>query len=219
MNESNQLPKEKTWNHFWKENTNSRFTKKSWSKTRMMKLLNGIVKENMNVLDAGSGSGFFSNYFISKGCNVYALDYSEDALEITKRLTDNRARAYLKENLLDKSFGERYEKKFDIIFSDGLFEHFSKEDQEEIMSNFKKIKKPSGIIATFVPNKYSWWEVVRPMVMPGIKEDPFTSDQLGKLHKNLTIIQRGGINVLPIFLSPDSLLGSKLGMILFVFAK
>lgn len=213
------LPQEKNWNNFWRDNINSRFTRKSWSKIRMMTLLDKIVRKEMDILDAGSGSGFFSNYFISKGCNVYALDYSGDALEITKRLTNNKARAYLKEDLLDKSFGKRYKKKFDIIFTDGLFEHLASNDQKVIMDNFKKAKKDDGIVTTFVPNKYSWWEVIRPMFMPGIKEDPFTLGRLVKLHKDLVIFKKGGINVLPIFLSPDNLLGSKLGMILFVFAK
>lgn len=213
------LPKEEHWDKFWETNTNSRFTKRSWSKIRIMNLLDKLVKKEMDILDAGSGSGFFSNYFISKGCNVYALDYSEDALEITKRLTDNKAKAYLREDLLDKSFGDRYEKKFDIIFTDGLFEHFVSENQKIIMNNFRKAKKDDGIIATFVPNKYSWWEVVRPVFMPDIKENPFTLSRLKKLHGDLIIVKKGGINVLPIFLSPDSLLGSKLGMILFIFAK
>lgn len=213
------LPKEKNWDHFWRSNMDSRFTKKSWSKIRMIKLLDKFSKPGMAVLDAGSGSGFFSNYFLSKGCEVYSLDYSQDALDITKRLTDNKSEAYLKENLLDLSFGERYENQFDIIFSDGLFEHFSKEDQGKIMTNFKKIKNPSGIIATFVPNKYSWWEIVRPLVMPGIKEDPFTMQRLKLLHQGLSVIEEGGLNVIPVRFSPDKLLGGKIGMILYLFVK
>lgn len=215
----NNLPQEKNWDNFWKINTDSRFTKKSWSKIRMTKLLDGVVRENMDVLDAGSGSGFFSNYFISRGCDVYSLDYSEDALNITKRLTNNKSTAYLKEDLLDQSFGERYAGKFDLIFSDGLFEHFTFENQKKIMNNFKKSKKPNGIITTFVPNKYSWWEIVRPLVMPGIKEDPFTLKKIASLHHEMEIVKKGGLNVLPVAFSPDKALGSKIGMILYIFAK
>ncbi len=173
MNKLNNLPKEENWDAFWEKNFDSRFIKKSWSKIRISKLLDGIVKEGMEVLDAGSGSGFFSNYFISKGCNVYALDYSEDALKIARSLTDNKAAAYLKENLLDINFGGRYKKKFDLIFSDGLFEHFEAVDQKIIMDNFQKAKKEDGIIATFVPNKFSWWQIIRPIFMPGIKRKAF----------------------------------------------
>lgn len=214
-----ELPKESNWDNYWSANTDSRFTKKSWSKIRMMNLLDQISKEGLTVLDAGSGSGFFSNYFISKNCNVYSLDYSEDALKITKRLTKNKAKEYIKENLLDAEFGKKFAKKFDIIFSDGLFEHFNTHDQEIIMGNFKMAKKDNGIIATFVPNKYSWWEVVRPVFMPGIKEEPFTMGKLKKIHSGLNIIKKGGINTLPIAFSPDQIAGSILGMILYIFAK
>lgn len=215
----NNLPQEKNWDYFWKLNTHSRFTQKSWSKIRMMKLLNKIVKPGMSVLDAGSGSGFFSNYFISKGCKAYSLDYSQDALDITKRLTGNKSEAYLKEDLLDPGFGKRYEGTFDIIFSDGLFEHFSPADQGKIIDNFKKVKKSEGIITTFVPNKYSWWEVVRPLVMPGIKEVPFTMKKLETLHGGMMAVRKGGLNVLPIAFSPDKTLGKNFGMILYIFAK
>jgi len=213
------LPTEKNWNNFWKKNYVSRFTKESWSKKRMMKLLDDIVRENINILDAGSGSGFFSNYFISKGCNVYSLDYSEDALNITRRLTDNKSAAYLKEDLLDPSFGDKYTKKFDIIFSDGLFEHFESEDQYKIMDNFKKVKKDEGIIATFVPNKYSWWQIIKPFFMPGIKEKAFNLKKLKSLHKNLNIIRSGGLNVLPTRFSPEKRLAYKFGMIIYLFLK
>jgi len=110
------LPKKNNWNSFWKDNNNSRFVKKSWSKIRIMKLLDGITEKNMRILDAGSGSGFFSNYFISKKCDLYALDYSEEALKITERNTDGNAKEYLKEDLLDLELGVKYRNHFDIIF-------------------------------------------------------------------------------------------------------
>ena len=137
----NNLPGEGDWDNYWELNTNSRFTKKSWSKIRMLKLLDEVVMDGMKVLDAGSGSGFFSNYFISKNCEVYSLDYSEDALKITKRLTNGKSKAYLKEDLLDLEFGNRYKNQFGLIFSDGLFEHFKPEEQKIIMDNFNDSKK------------------------------------------------------------------------------
>ena len=82
-------------------------------------------------------------------------------------------------------------------------------------------KKKSGIITTFVPHKYSWWTLVRPFFMPGIKETPFTLSALKKLHSNsnMTLEKYGGLNVLPIGLSPDRLIGRQLGMILYAFCR
>lgn len=211
--------KKENWDHFWKQNARSRFSRVSWSKIRMMKLLDGFVKPGMNVLDAGCGSGFFSQYFLSKGCAVYTLDYSEEALEVAKQTTQNASKAYLKENLLDPAFGDRYQGRFDLIFTDGLFEHFSAEDQRIIIKNFDLAKKTDGIVTTFVPNLFSWWEIVRPLVMPGIHEKPFTAASLLALHQGMEIVARGGLNVLPIAPSPERLLGSHLGMLLYCFAR
>jgi cyclopropane fatty-acyl-phospholipid synthase-like methyltransferase len=215
----NNLPTSNNWNNFWGENLDPNLKPASWSKRRITHLLDELVSEGMHVLDAGSGSGFFSNYFISKKCKTYTLDYSKEALELSRRLTNNQAMEYIEMDLLDPKFGDKYPAMFDIIFSDGLFEHFKPSDQKKIMENFSKTKKKDGIITTFVPNKYSSWQIIRPFLMPGIEENPFTARTLRNLHKDLTIIRNGGINVLPVSFSPERMLGMKIGMILYCFAK
>lgn len=207
------------WDSFWKKNTESRFTKLSWSKIRIMKLLDAILKPGMSALDAGCGSGFFSHYFLSRGCKTYTLDYSQDALNIARGKTADKCTAYLRRDLLDPDFGEEYKGTFDVIFTDGLFEHFTETDQQKIIGNFRRAKNDTGLITTFVPNKYSWWEVIRPLVMPGIHEEPFTMASLLKLHDSMEIVKKGGINVFPIAISPDRMLGPGCGMLLYCFAK
>jgi 2-polyprenyl-3-methyl-5-hydroxy-6-metoxy-1,4-benzoquinol methylase len=228
---------EKNWDYFWDKKPQFSQNKLSFSKKRMLKLLNQIIKTQklknkklhlnqnsdqppkLKILDAGSGSGFFSNYFIQKKAETYALDYSKQALDLTIINTDNQAKEYLKEDLLDKNFAKKYKNRFDLIFSDGLFEHFSPKKQNQILQNFITMKKETGLILTFVPNKYSFWQIIRPLFMPGIKENPFTLKRLKKLHQKngLKIIKKGGLNVLPVGFSPERSLGGKMGMILYVF--
>lgn len=212
-------PGKQDWNQFWGRNIDSRFTQKSWSKIRIINLLNPKINPQMSVLDAGSGSGFFSSYFISKGCSVYSLDYSDNALEMTKKITSNRSKEYIKEDLVNPDFGNKYSNRFDLIFTDGLFEHFNQTDQQKIMANFKKAKRDSGLIATFVPNRFSWWQLIRPVFMPNIYEKPFSLEMLELLHRGMQIDSKGGINVLPFRFSPDRLLGPCFGMILYCFAR
>ncbi|MFA7255306.1 MAG: class I SAM-dependent methyltransferase [Candidatus Omnitrophota bacterium] len=207
------------WDRFWEMESSQRFTRKSWSKIRIIKVLEGVVLEGMEILDAGCGSGFFSAYFLSKGCRVWALDYSGASLEIARKNTQGRCQAYLKENLFLDDWMEPFRNKFDLIFSDGLFEHFSDEDQQQLMGHFKMLKKKNGIIATFVPNRYSWWEILRPLVMPGIHEIPFTPAKVMQLHRGMHLFKTGGLNVLPVRFSPERLLGSRWGMILYGLAS
>jgi cyclopropane fatty-acyl-phospholipid synthase-like methyltransferase len=208
-----------SWNGFWKRAPYRRSVKISWSKRRIEKLLDPFVKEGMVVLDAGCGSGYFSNYFISKKCKVYSLDYSIEALSMTRDLTCNMCSEYMQFDLLIDQFGQELNGKFDLIFSDGLFEHFDPGSQAIIMGKLKSVKKPKGLVCTFVPNKYSGWQLIRPLFMPGIYEKPFDIRGVIGLHSGLEIVRKGGINVVPFSISPDSFLGELLGMLLFCFAR
>ena len=211
---------QKEWNNFWKNNQDRQFTNPSWSKRRIMKILDRYIFAGMEVLDAGCGSGFFSNYFILRGCKVYSLDYSEEALNLARRMTDNKSFKYLKRDLLNEDLSSEFENKFDLIFTDGLFEHFTKQEQEQIMGTFIEIKKDKGIVVTIVPNKYTFWTFVRPFFMPGIKEKPFSLNELESFveRSGQNIIESKGVNVLPFKYSPE-LLGGKVGMLVYVISK
>jgi 2-polyprenyl-3-methyl-5-hydroxy-6-metoxy-1,4-benzoquinol methylase len=210
-----------SWDKFWQQNADSRFTKASWSKRRIMRALHPYLTNGLVVLDAGSGSGFFSRFFNAQGCETYSLDYSEEALAITRRQTGNQSAAYLCRDLLDRAFAGEFAGRFHLVFSDGLFEHFSSMDQNRLFEHFKMIKKPGGIIATFVPNKYSFWTFIRPLLMPGISEKPFTLGELRMLYarNGCSIVEAGGINVFPIRYSPDVLMGSRLGMLVYAIGQ
>ena len=211
---------QKEWDGFWSDRQYKQLTKPSWSKRRIMNILDKYVDKDMTVLDAGCGSGFFSNYFISKGCKIYSLDYSERALEIARKITQNKAVEYIKRDLLDESICFEFNNTFDLIFTDGLFEHFSKEEQEKILKTFITMKKRDGMIITFVPNRYSFWTIIRPIFMPGIEEVPFTLKKLTSFVEELgqKVIEKGGLNVFPVKYSPE-LLGKNVGMLVYTVSK
>lgn len=209
------------WGHFWKRNNKETPEHTSWSKRRILQVLEPYVKPGMRVLDAGCGSGFFSRYFLSRGCLTYALDYSQEALSLTRSATDGKAAKYICEDLLDVNLAALYAGSFDLIFSDGLFEHFPRAEQNKLMYNFEKMKKEGGRIITFVPNKCSFWHIISPLYMRGIREIPFTPSKLVALHEEsgLRIAKRGGVNVLPVYVSPERLFARHIGMLLFCVAE
>ncbi|MCP3685662.1 MAG: class I SAM-dependent methyltransferase [bacterium] len=209
--------KKENWDEFWVMKNKSKFEKSS-AKKRMNMILDKYVTSGMTVLDAGSGCGFFSNYLIKKGCKVYSLDYSKDALKLTKRYTENRSEEYISDNLMNSELGKKYKNKFDIIFSDGLFEHFSLQHQKTILRNFREMKKKDGLIITFVPNLFTLWTFIRPFLMPGIKEKPFSGKRLRRLFSEFECVASGGINVFPINISPE-FLGKNVGMLRYIIVK
>ena len=212
------LPTERSWDRFWKTQSGAQVSKPSWSKQRMVARMAPYLRPGMRVLEAGCGGGFFSNHFISSGCSVTALDYSEDALELARKTTQGRCEAYLKDDLLDPKLGERHSGKFDLIFTDGLLEHFLLPQQKVIVGNLARSLAPGGVLVTFVPNSWSPWQWIRPFMMPGIEEHPFRPQPLKELHSGLSLCEAGGLNVLPVGVSPE-FIGSQFGMLLYVIAR
>jgi len=218
------MPQEKDWEKFWiKDASKVHGTETqavSWSKRRIQDVLKKYVAKDKRALEAGSGSGFFSAYFCDCGMKTTAIDYSDQALDMTKNATGGRAKI-LKINLLDKSLTSLLAESFDLVFTDGLFEHFSDFEQDRILSNLMSVLAPGGVVATFVPNRWSPWELIRPFYMPGIKEVPFQLKQLIRLNERsgLKVIEQGGVNTLPLRFSPDKLLGPTFGMLLYTVAK
>ena len=148
------------------------------------------------------------------------MDYSAAALGIAGQKTKDNARL-IQADLLAPELPEVVGEKYHVIFSDGLFEHFSSEQQDCIVKNLKSLLTDNGYIITYVPNRWSPWELIRPFYMPGIEEKPFVMSGLIDLHQRngLKVVQSGGINVLPFRFSPDKLLGCYFGMLLFVIAR
>lgn len=213
-------PRAGDWDQYWDRDQTQRFTRISWSKKRIMRILGPMAKPGCQALDAGCGSGFFSQYFCEQGMDVTALDYSREALDIARRLTQNRA-SLIQCDLLEPKVPQMIRDRYDVIFTDGLFEHFTDHQQDQIMTNFKALLNPSGRIVTFVPNRFSPWELIRPFYMPGIHEKPFTFQGLIHLNQRngLTVLKSGGLNTVPFALSPDRMLGRFFGMLLYTVAE
>lgn len=215
-----QTPQDTDWNRFWEKDASKKFGRISWSKRRILQVLAPHLQEGKAALDAGCGSGFFAGRFTDARMCTTAVDYSDEALQMAQENTRGRARV-LKIDLLDENLRDVLDVRFDLIFTDGLFEHFSPADQDRILQNFRSVLNKEGVICTFVPNRFSPWEIIRPFYMPGIEEKPFVLQELTGLHtrNGLHIVEKGGINVLPFRFSPDRLAGPLWGMLLYVIAR
>lgn len=198
----------KLWNSYWK----SKKTKISINKKRMLKVIKKYLSKGI-VLDAGCGSGFFSKYFIDSGYKVISLDYSEVALKLTKSL--NQKIITVQGDVFRLPFSQNI---FDLVFSDGLLEHYK--NPLPILKEFKRVLKKNGKIITFVPNKFSYWLFIKPFIMKEIKEFRFNLARLINLHKRvgLEVLECGGFSVFPFKFSPE-FLGKYVGRIIYVVCK
>ncbi|MFP4472772.1 MAG: class I SAM-dependent methyltransferase [Candidatus Omnitrophota bacterium] len=212
------LAERSDWDGFWSRDNAEQYGRISWSKRRIIRLLGPLTAPDMAVMDAGCGSGFFSRYFLDQGARVTSVDYAPAALDMARAACQDRAR-FLPADMLDRSFPDECGESYDLIFSDGLLEHFSPQEQDRLLNNFFRVLRPGGTIATFVPNRWSPWQLIRPFMMPGIKEKPFTGRGLTEAHvrNGLCVKQSGGVNVLPLGPSPE-FLAPVFGMLVYVIA-
>lgn len=143
-----------TWDAYWKKYSISKAEK--WLILERDKIINTYLDElgssKKEVIEVGCGYG--SNIKLIKesrdDVRCYALDNSDVAIELIKEEIPD---AFLSDCRNTPFRSNR----FDVIFSAGLMEHFR--DERPFLTEMKRILKPNGYLITFVPARYSLWEL------------------------------------------------------------
>ncbi len=142
------------WDKYWQDYSMSKAEK--WLMQKRHIILNRYIDlvdvSEKRVIEMGCGYG--SNIRLlnrmRKDIIPYAVDLSPVAIEKVKKEINN---AYVSD-VMKTPFDDDY---FDVIYSAGLMEHFP--DEAPFIKEMKRILKPSGIMITFVPARYSLWQV------------------------------------------------------------
>jgi SAM-dependent methyltransferase len=118
------------------------------------------------VLEAGAGASVWLTFFAQEfGYRVVGLDYSRIGCEMAWRnLEPVRERALVLEgDIFQPCFAPQT---FDMIFSNGLIEHFTNYGQ--VLEGMSKWLKPSGMLITFVPNKKYAFRHIERRIAPDV---------------------------------------------------
>lgn len=147
------------WDNFWKNKGENI----EWGKNEVLNskslnnLLNFILdyykKENLKGLDLielGSGMGLTSYFFAKKGGNVTLLDNSKKVKNLIKSYFENVKYTFILNDLFDYSLN----KKYDLVTSFGLCEHFIKKRRKEVLQKHIDLLKKKGIAIISVPYKF-----------------------------------------------------------------
>ncbi len=101
-----------------------------------------IVIGNKTVLDAGSGIGIYSEFYLNRGAKVTAIDISDHALKIVKRKFPQ-----VEIKCCSLSDIEGLDKKFDIVHCfDVLYHITNEEDWEKTIDSLGRLSKDYIII-------------------------------------------------------------------------
>ena len=135
------------------------------SKTQWFKIIEGSLYDrfgslnNLKCIELGSGTGRISLTFARLGVETFLIDYSEEALSLSKKIFERKLTKeqmkkvhFIKGDITDLS--PSFFNQFDFSFSSGVAEHFIGKTRKELMLNHIKVLNDDGLTFIAVPNYY-----------------------------------------------------------------
>jgi len=163
-----------------------------WEKSNLLynEKICSIIKEKfdikgLKILEVGAGSGNTSIYLASLGADVTALDYSNKSIKlIEKNNINNYPIKIIQGDAFHLPF---YDNTFDLVFSQGLIEHFR--NPEEIVKEKRRVTKKGGYVLVDVPQKYNMYTLKKVVLISLNKwfagwERSFSINELTSLVEN-----------------------------------
>ncbi len=141
------MAQENVWDREYRDSTF--LTKKNEPQADVVRFLKflkkeGLVLENLNILDLGSGTGRNSFYFAELGNNVWGLEISKTAIDIA---TQNAKEAGLNIKYKKQSIGEKFpfeDNFFDIILDVTSSNSLNEKEREIYLIESKRVLKNNG---------------------------------------------------------------------------
>lgn len=138
------MKNKKTWYEIYLDEIKLKKDAKGYIKDKVkhkkifLEMLEKYSKENKKLLEAGCGTGIISSYMANLGYDVIGVDIDENILELSKNLAkeyfnaEDKKIKFIKKSIFDLDYKE---KEFDVVFSNGVVEHF---EDEQIIETLKK---------------------------------------------------------------------------------
>lgn len=114
-------------------------------------------KEEMKILDIGTGPGFFSMILSEAGYTVAAVDYTEEMLEKAKENLGKYTKYGLERVTLQRMDAQNLEfadETFDVVISRNLT--WNLEKPEQAYQEWMRVLKPGGVLLNFDANWYGY---------------------------------------------------------------
>ncbi|NIM47041.1 MAG: methyltransferase domain-containing protein [Candidatus Aenigmarchaeota archaeon] len=157
------------------------------------KLLDSLNLKNPNVIELGCGSGMLTLKILKKyGGSATVLDNSKEALKLAEekfKKHNFKAKILCRDLLRFKP-----KKKFDIVHSEGLIEHFSNEKQKKIIETHKKCVKKNGYILITVPRP-AWYYRITKWFLEKINKWPFGFEKAMSKNELKKVLEKYGLKV------------------------
>ncbi len=133
----------------WERNTQAL----DWQRVRVHDKLVAVIKEtlgsNGSILEIGPQTGLDSECLALSGYNVSVVDYNGAAIELL------RQREGINPIIGDGRELPFKDSSFDLVYSQGLIEHYIGSDLSALVEEQKRVIRPGGYVIIDVPNTLS----------------------------------------------------------------
>jgi len=147
------------WETFWRE---KQHVEEVYSNAdRILRNLLAVTDlRKKKVLEIGAGTGRDSFPLVQHGAEVVQLDYSYQSLRILKTLAAEQslATSIVGGDAFRLPFRDAT---FDIVFHQGLLEHFRNPQADALLRENVRVLKPGGYLLVDVPQRYHVYTLVK----------------------------------------------------------
>lgn len=110
-------------------------------------LMNFLPEAGKTVLDVGAGSGRDAAWFAARGCDVVAVEPSQEMLTRARALHQSTRITWLADSLPDLALVRRLGLRFDLILLSAVWMHVPPASRERALRKLATLLAPSGRIA------------------------------------------------------------------------
>ncbi len=118
--------------------------KERWA--RRVGMLTSHIRQGMEVLEVGCGTGYFTKELVKRDAFITAIDISPDLLETAKSIVISKNVLFRIENAYSLTFGDN---SFDSIIGSSVLHHL---EIDSALSEFYRTLKPGGWLYFTEPN-------------------------------------------------------------------
>lgn len=153
------VSRRENWETFWDEK--QEIGEVYSNADRIARNLRQVIElRGKKVLEIGAGTGRDSFPLVEHGAIVYQLDYAENSLRILKKLAEeNKTPVHIIGG--DTFRLPFHDGTFDVVFHQGLLEHFRKSQAEALLRENIRVLKQGGLLLVDVPQRYHVYTVAK----------------------------------------------------------
>lgn len=188
-------PQKSTWDRFWTRERN--IDEVYHNDDRIPFNLRQVIDlRGKKVLEVGAGTGRDSLELRRDGAEIYILDYVRSSLTIVNQVFQKNQQP-VQLILADGTAMPFPDDAFDVVFHQGLLEHFR--DPLPLLIENIRVLKPGGLLLVDVPQRYHPYTLIKHMLILLGKwfagwETEFSIRELQNLleRKNMAVVHRYG---------------------------